>query len=182
MAGARTPPGASQSESCRADAPSDARPATSDRVAALAGAYSLTLVNTVSGWLSVGPRGGTLELWANAEERRAGWPQGTLGRRPGPRPLIGNVRLATAGSGPYYELLAVLGSDHPDVEVVGTELYLGAPDALDAGSQVLRIVHVSSRGFWGTWNFEVGVASVVDSATGRRFDDPAGFFCALRRR
>jgi hypothetical protein len=83
---------------------------------------------------------------------------------------------------PAYELEAAAGSDHPEVEVVGAALYFGAPDGVDAAGTVLLISHVSRGGFWGTWSYSSGIGMVVDSATGRRLENPAGFFCAIRRR
>lgn len=178
---ARTAPAANQSTLCQVDVLSGAHAATSEMIDSLAGAYALVLVNTVTSWIPLGPREATLELWFNASSRRPGWPRQTLGRLPGPRPLVGRVRLAVSGGSPASELAAVPGSDHPDVEVVGTDLYFGAPDATDASGHVLRITHMSRDGFWGTWSFDLGIGSVVDSATGRRLEDPAGYFCAVRR-
>ena len=178
---ARSAPAATEAPPCEADAPTEARPATSEEIAGLAGVYSLMLVNTISGWVPLGSRPGSLELWPNAPDRRAGWPPRTLGRLPGPRPLVGRVRLVASGGAPAYELAAVPGSHEPEVEVVGAELYFGAPDPVDASGTVLRISHVSRDGFWGTWSFDSGIGMVMDSATGRRLENPAGFFCAFRR-
>ena len=177
---ARTTPAATGAPPCEADVATGASPATSEEIAGLAGVYSLILANTISGWVPLGPRPGTLELWPNAPDRRAGWPQRTLGRLPGPRPLVGRVRLVASGGVPAYEAEAVSGSDAPDVEVIGAELYFGAPDGVDAAGTVLRISHVSRDGFWGTWTFHSGIGTVMDS-TGRRLENPAGFFCAIRR-
>ena len=174
-------PASTQGPPCSADAPSGVRLATGEQIAGLAGAFALVLVNTVTGWTPLGPRDGALELWPNAPARRGGWPERTLGRKAGPRPLVGRVQLAASGDVPGYELAAVAGSDHPEVEVVGADLHFGAPDAVDGAGYVLRIVHVSPSGFWGTWTYSLGIGAVMDSATGRRLEDPAGFFCAVRR-
>jgi hypothetical protein len=69
---------------------------------------------------------------------------------------------------------------HPGVVLAGSHLRLGQPGALDAYVEHLTITAVSADGFWGWWKAEPGFELTLDSASGRRLPDPAGFFCALR--
>ena len=142
----------------------------------LIGRYHLTMVNRVPGWLPRGPRQGSLELWPNSPARRHGFTG--LGRVRGSRPLAGRVELPARGAMPAVRLDSV-GSE-PQVEVVGTVLYFGSPDPMDAAGDRLQILYVSSAGFWELWEFEPGIAMLIDSATGRREPEPRGYFCAVR--
>ena len=67
----------------------------------------------------------------------------------------------------------------PGVVLAGSHLRLGQP-AFDAYAEQLTITAVSSQGFWGWWKAEPGFEVAVESRTGRRLPDPAGYFCALR--
>lgn len=146
----------------------------------LAGTYSLILINTNRGWA---PRvwAGVLELWPNTPMRQAGWGERVIGRRAGPRPLAGTIAFTTydrkpAPSSPPRPRQP----DNPDAEVLGTTLALGPWDANDASGEYLQIQRVSPSGFWGTWEYDGGIAVVVDSATGKVRPDPKGYFCAIR--
>jgi hypothetical protein len=94
---------------------------------------------------------------------------------------VGRVAIARSERAPALQLGADTVGDNPEIEVVGTELYLGAPDVVDGAGYTLRIARVSSTGFWGDWRYDSGIGSVVDSATGQLLANPAGFFCAMRR-
>jgi hypothetical protein len=69
---------------------------------------------------------------------------------------------------------------HPGAVLAGSHLRLGQAGALDAYVEQLTITAVSRDGFWGWWKAEPGFELTLDSASGRRLPDPAGFFCALR--
>jgi hypothetical protein len=69
---------------------------------------------------------------------------------------------------------------HPGAVLAGSHLRLGQSGALDAYVEHLTITAVSRDGFWGWWKAEPGFELALDSASGRRLPDPAGFFCALR--
>jgi len=69
---------------------------------------------------------------------------------------------------------------HPGAVLAGSHLRLGQSGSLDAYVEHLTITAVSRDGFWGWWKAEPGFELTLDSASGRRLPDPAGFFCALR--
>jgi hypothetical protein len=69
---------------------------------------------------------------------------------------------------------------HPGAVLAGSHLRLGQSGALDAYVEHLTITAVSRDGFWGWWKAEPGFEVTLDSNSGRRLPDPAGFFCALR--
>jgi hypothetical protein len=69
---------------------------------------------------------------------------------------------------------------HPGAVLAGSHLRLGQSGSLDAYVEHLTITAVSRDGFWGWWKAEPGFELRVDSTSGRRLPDPAGFFCALK--
>lgn len=68
------------------------------------------------------------------------------------------------------------------VEVVSGRLYLGCRHCNDGSPVEYRIIAVTSDGFWGYWEDpQSGFAVTVDSG-GRILPNPAGRYCAQRRK
>ena len=95
------------------------------------------------------------------------------------RPSLGLMRrrdLQFVGS-----VRAGIGQRAEPAEVDAGVLYLGCRDCTDASPEVLRITGVSELGFSGTWrDYQTGIGVLIDTRTGQRSPDPAGYFCAWR--
>jgi hypothetical protein len=153
------------------------KPPTSSELAALAGQYEVSLVNSQS---ESGDSliHGRLVLWVNDSSRRHMPP--TVGNRPGDRPLAGEFASysTTVPSVPnQYEPGS---EDHPAVEMVGATIHLGGLEFSDAGGTELRVKEIVSTGFRGEWIHSTGFSVAVNSATGRVVPEPKGYFCARR--
>jgi hypothetical protein len=152
-------------------------PPSPGQLAALAGRYEMTLVNS-NGEYGDSIVRGTLVLWANDSARR--YMPGTIGRLPGERPLAGKFesRSTTVPSVPNpYEPGT---QEDPAVEMVRATIYLGGLEYSDAGGNSLGVQEITPSGFRGVWTYSTGFSVTMDSATGRVIRDPSGYFCARR--
>lgn len=66
--------------------------------------------------------------------------------------------------------------------LAGQHLRLGRAGDPEGTVQNLTITAVAREGFWGWWKTDGGLAITVEPGTSRAIPDPAGYFCALRRR
>jgi hypothetical protein len=146
-------------------------------LAALAGRYEVTLLNS-EGQYGDSLVSGTLVLWANDSVRR--YMPRTIGRRPGERPLAGRFESHSSTVESVPNRYEHGGRDAPAVEMVGATIYLGALEYSDAGGNQLEVKEITSTGFRGVWTYARGFSITVDSATGRVVRDPSGYFCARR--
>src|SRR5687768_1938249 len=94
------------------------------------------------------------------------------------RPLLG-VRVDTAVANPVVDSLLV---DNAQVELSGGMLvvYSGPKHTMDVGSQSLVLHDVGTDTFSGYWTSDLGIAVLVDPATGEHLPNPRGWFCARR--
>lgn len=94
------------------------------------------------------------------------------------RPLVG-VRVDTAAAHPLVDSLFV---DDPQVEFSGGMLvvYSGTKHTIDGGSHSLVLHDVDADAFRGYWGSDLGIAAIIDTATGERLPNPRGWFCARR--
>ena len=141
------------------------------RPSALAGDYELIQVQTQ-------PSGGTvlrsrLHLSPLDSSTKAAAAGGAV------RDLVGWLDPAD-GDSAWRHTVASRDLSRPGVVLAGQRLRLGS-----AGSgelvQNLEITAVAPEGFWGWWKADRGLA-LTETQSRRVAPDPAGYFCALRRR
>jgi hypothetical protein len=89
------------------------------------------------------------------------------------------VRLDTAVAHPVVDSLLV---DNAQAELSGGMLvvYSGTRHTTDGGSQSLVLHEVGADAFRGYWGSDLGIAVLVDTATGEHLPNPRGWFCARR--
>jgi hypothetical protein len=147
----------------------------------LVGSYALTMINS-QGDYGDSVTTGLLDLWPNDSARQY------RSQKPGPpgstpeRPLAGAFDQEYPPLSGSTDLRSSRDSKHPGAELRGRELYMGAIDGVDGWNDALTLVRVDSAGFWGTWSSSTGILYYADSVTGRRLANPAGHFCAIRRK
>jgi hypothetical protein len=154
-----------------------AEPPTSRQLAALAGSYDMTLVNSEGEYGDSLVRG-TLVLWANDSARR--YMPRTIGRLPGERPLAGSFESHSSTVASVPNQVEPERPGEPAVEMVDATVYLGGLEYSDAGGNRLGVREVTPTGFRGMWTYAPGFEVTVDSATGRVVREPSGYFCARR--
>ena len=151
---------------CSETPPSDAVPATSDRIPSLAGHFSLITVTT--SWGEGRGRGYRTEL----ELHR---PDTAIVVAMSKRMLAKPKDLRLIGSERWSKT-------YPPEEAewdAGT-LYIGCRHCLDGSPQFYRITALSPRGFWGTWiDDQTGLVRNIDR-DGKPLPHPSGYFCATR--
>ena len=150
---------------------------TPQELAALAGQYEVTMVNS-EGEDGDAPVSGTLLLWANDSVRR--FMPRTIGRRSGERPLAGRFESRSTMVSSYPDHSVPASQKDPAVEMVEATIYLGGLEYSDAGGDRLEVKQITSNGFIGVWTQDGGFSFTVDSASGRVVREPSGHFCARR--
>ena len=146
------------------------------RVADLAGAYDLLMVDTTSLRGSMRQHAGRLALWMqdSLPQRR-----GMAARRTQRQFLVGSFDVALPDSGDMWRRMASRTADAPGVFWSDGFLRLGE---FGAKSGISLYVHnTASDELRGMWTSHPGIGIVVDF-TGDREPDEAGFFCARRIR
>jgi hypothetical protein len=81
----------------------------------------------------------------------------------------------------WYQREGVAASARMSAVLDGRGVWIGSFCGFDGGGDVLAITAVSPHGFWGSWQSDLGIAVLIDTATHTLMPDPAGFFCALRK-
>ena len=153
----------SASPPCTDSPPSDARPATADRIGQLAGRFRLTEITTS---FAIQPSVTELVLHAPDSAARANAVRRFIGHVP-----RRNLRLV--GSWHWSSRYPAVNAEW-DAGI----LYLGCRDCLDGSPEHLRIEAISDHGFWGRWaDYQTGIGHIVDKS-GKPLPDPAGYFCA----
>ena len=178
---------ASLAQSCAA--PPEAAKVDSSRVEQLAGVYAITL--EADSFPSHGARAhGRLRLLVNTDTLRRYYrfsPITREWRRSGERPLVGTLEMNLDAIFAPYSLDPR--SANPDAPGVYFESSSGTggfiigdqPNITDGTSTTLVPTLVWAEGFEGRWTPDYGIASILNSATGK----PAhvgGDFCAVRTR
>ena len=175
---ALTPASARSDDDCRTPERRTA-PLDSTMFPALAGVWDIRYMTENSQ-----PPGWTwkerIVLWEN-DERHARRQYSYMGGswRPIPwRPLAG-VRVDTAVAHAVVDSLLV---DNAQVELTGGMLvvYSGPKLTTDLGSSSLVLHDVGVDAFSGYWTSDMGLAVLVDTATGEQLPNPRGWFCARR--
>ena len=162
-------PSSAPPERCGPTVPGNAEHPVAVPAVKLAGDYDLMQVRTQP---SPGSRSGRLHLMPVDSATRAAAVGGAV------RDLIGWLDPLEPDSG-WRADADSRDPAQPGAVLAGSHLRLGQP-ALDAYVEHLTITAVSSEGFWGWWKGEPGFLLGIESKTGRRLPDPAGYFCALR--
>lgn len=162
-------------------APTNAVAFDSARAPALAGDYDLILV---SEWEREAGRSvrGRLHLEPTDSVHRS-FEMNFMGRRRrvDDRPLWGWATLSSnAVSVPWTADPASRDPEHPGVLLHSNgQLEFGVWRGLDGTTATLAVRFVTSTGFGGDWNSDLGIVRIVEN--GRVLANPHGYFCAFRR-
>jgi hypothetical protein len=159
---------------CPYAVPPDAARVISRSLEELAGDYKLIQIT----WQPAPPvlSRGRLHL----EVPDSAWREVPCGAGKLTRDLIGWYRPEHTDRRGWRRIVESTDPAEPGAVLRGWRLTIGQHCVMDGSSDNFVITAVSPRGFWGYWAQDLGIAMVMDSATGRIVPNAAGFFCALR--
>lgn len=168
--GRATPP------SCATAPTPQMAPFDTAQVSALAGAWDVVMVDTISLRGSARQHTGRLALWLqdSLPHRR-----GIAARRAQRQYLVGSFDAAPPDTGEMWRRMANRSAEAPGVFWSDGFIRLGEFGAKSGISLYVR--SVSATEVRGMWTSHPGIAIIVDF-TGEREPDEAGFFCARRMR
>lgn len=168
--------GGSAPMSCAAAATPHMVPFDTARVAELAGAFDVIMLDTTSIRGSMRQHAGKLALWLQDSLPRR---RGMAARRAQKQFLVGSFDAAQPDTGDIWQRMASRTADAPGVFWSDGFLRLGEFGAKSGISLYVR--SVSAGEIRGMWTSSPGIGIIVDF-TGDREPDEAGFFCARRMR
>jgi hypothetical protein len=146
------------------------------RVADLAGAWDVFMVDTTSLRGSIRQHTGRLALWLQDSLPRR---RGSTARRTQKQFLVGSFDVAMPDSGDMWRRMASRTADAPGAFWSDGFLRMGEFGAKSGVS--LYFSSISPNEIRGMWTSHPGIGIVVDF-TGDREPDEAGYFCAKRMR
>jgi hypothetical protein len=165
-------------QQCGRHPPAASEPMTPANYDALVGDFTLIQVSTNQG-KPAPQQVRAIHLYANDSLHRYRYEVRQIGRSWGERPVAGWV--VTPGNGSAWSAMTrSRDPENPGIQWTAGRLRLGQVDVMDGVGEDLKVTAVSSNGFWGTWTMDLGIAVIMDSATGRVLPAEEGYFCALR--
>lgn len=161
---------------CAATATPQMTPFDTTRVAELAGAFDVLMIDTTSIRSAARQHAGKLALWLQDSLPRR---RGIAARRAQKQFLVGSFDAAPPDTGDVWRRMASRTADAPGVFWSDGFIRLGEFGAKSGISLYVR--SVSPGEIRGMWTSHAGIAIIIDY-TGDREPDEAGYFCARRMR